>query len=192
MSSGDRCHLPARAKLFGERTDPGWFVLMVSPHAEVAVSAQVERLGAEACWFPTEVAWRVHPGRRRKVKYLRRIAPGYVFMLTDRKVAWHRLSDATSGRVRGVVGRNGVPRPVCEADMARMRCVPKQLEAAAKAAAEAERVSSPCMAEFRDGPLAGLVVDVSDVSSGIATLFSPLLGGAPVQAEAGSLRKLAS
>lgn len=194
----------ARRELFGEPAEPAWFILLVRPQAELPVCARLARLGAVESWFPTEVAWRrLRTGGREK--YWRRIAPGYVFLLTDAAVRWHLLAEATLGMVAGVVGVCGpggqlAPAPISTAEMLAMRQVPARLEALRRraeaerlAAARAHLVTGPGPAQITAGALAGFVVDVRSVHAGIARVVMEMLGGpTEVQVEVGSLRRCAA
>lgn len=190
--------------LFGAPCAPAWFVLLVRPQAELPVCARLARLGAVETWFPTEVAWRrLRTGGREK--YWRRIAPGYVFLLTDATLRWHLLAEATLGLVTGVVGLRGpggqlVPVSIPTAQMLAMRQVPARLEALRRraeaerlAAARAHLVTGPGPAQIAAGALAGFVVDVRSIHAGIAHVVMDLLGGpTEVQVDVGALRRCAA
>lgn len=184
LSIGDVLPAALRANLFGAPSAKAWFVLLVAPRSEIAVTAQLERLGAEACWFPTETGWRTRRGQRRKERYLRRVAPGYLFMQTGRQVAWHLMAEMTHGRVRGVLGHDGAP--LCVKDVARLdriRTTPKLLEG--------EGLRPGCDVELKSGPLAGFVFEIAAIEAGIATLFSPAFHASMVRAEVDALERLA-
>lgn len=184
--------------LFGDECRPEWFVLLVEPQAELSVSARLLRQGAADCWYPTEIGWRWRRGGRRKEKYLRRIAPGYVFLLANAQVAWHRMADATLGKVRHVAGIDGVPVPVPDREMAKMQQVPQHLEAL-KAKVEAE-LEAARLAELpveggravvRTGPFEGFVVDVLSIHAGIArAVLSGKAARAEVRMAAAEMKRL--
>ncbi len=184
LARGGVVPLGAAVDLFGKPCQPVWYVLLVRPQAEVAVTAQLEKLGARSCWFPTETGWRFRRGRRRKEKYLRLVAPGYVFLEADRKVAWHRMAELTLGRVRGVVGQGATPLHVRDvARLERIRRTPKLLRA--------EGIRPGSRVELRTGPLAGFVCDVAAVNRDIAALISPAFGAMRVEADVADLERLA-
>jgi len=168
-----------------------WYILLTAPQQEFAVSAWLTRSGAVECWLPTEEAWRRVRGPRRKVSYLRRLAPGYVFLAVDRAPLWHVIRDASLGRIRGVVCQDGEPLEVPEAALARMRRVPARI-AQIRERARQERIIRPGdRAVIATGPLAGWAVDVARLDRGIAHFVLPLLGGREASAPVEGLVKQA-
>lgn len=195
LRPGDRPAAASPRALFGRPCAPAWYVLLVAPQCEPAVTSLLLRLGAQDAWYPTEVAWRQRPHRAGKVRYLRRVAPGYVFVRVTRQPAWHLFREALLGMVRGVVGHDGLPLPIPESVLAEMRQVPARIESLRRQA-EAERLAreaaelaawhivAPCRAELRRGPFAGIVVEVETIHAGIARAILRLQGG-PVPMEVG-------
>ncbi|WP_428924983.1 transcription termination/antitermination protein NusG [Marinibacterium sp. SX1] len=164
---------------FGAPMAPCWFILLVPPQKEAGAAAWARRAGALETWFPTEKAWRFRGGkaaaRRNKVEYRRLIAPGYVFVLTDRVPAWDVIRQRSIGRVSGVVSRDGAACAIATDELANMAQVPQRLERMRRAEDERRRFARQAkhpvagqMARICEGPMSGFMVDVERVHAGIA------------------------
>lgn len=159
---------------------PRWYVLKVAALQEFVVQAWLKsHEGVLDAWLPTEKAWRNQSRcRRRKIPYKKRIAPGYVFVCVEREFAWDVLRQQSNGKVLGVVGRDGRPMPVPEAQMHAMKRLPKTIRKIYAQRAEASKIIPGIKARIKDdsGVMAGWIVDVSEVNGGIAKILVPLFG----------------
>lgn len=162
-----------RRPLDTEEVPEAWFLFTVPPQREGGAKAWFERIGAVEAWYPTQPAWRIEAGkRRRKVAYRRRIAPGYVFVLVDRRVNWDVLFDHAMGRVTGVVCRHGAPLPIGVDNLARMQDCPARLTGLQRAMRDRERAERLAnqprpgdRARVCTGLLSGRVVEIENVTS---------------------------
>lgn len=182
---------------FGWMCDPAWYILTTAPQREFAAQRWLEGQGADAVWFPTEVCHRQVGNRGRKVPFHRRIAPGYLFMLAARDIAWDVLFDQSLGRLTGVIGTSAGPKAIRPADLAEMRRVPvRLLELHAEAEERRRAALVPPVANARalvldPSPFAGFVVDVTSVSGPMASVLAMLFGrSTPVQIPVGQLQGL--
>lgn len=157
---------------------PEWYILRTVPQKEFAAQVWLQQFGIVA-WLPTEPRWRKVPtGRRNKVMYQHRIAPGYLFCHFHRCPNWDVIRDKGHGKISGVVSKGEWPLVIPDAAIARMRMVPEQIEIQRKRAMEARIIRPGDKAEITKGPLSGWVVDISRVHAGIAHFVVPLLGEA--------------
>ena len=170
-----------------------WYVLKVAALQEFVVQEWLKgEPGVLDAWLPTEKAWRNQAqGRRRRIPYRKKIAPGYVFVCVDHQIAWDVLRQQSNGKVLGVVGRDGRPMPVPEDQMRAMKRLPKTIQ---KIYAEQEAASAivpGVKARIKDdsGVMAGWVVDVSEVNGGIAKVLVPLFGGRSAKMDITCLEK---
>lgn len=174
---GQSIALSVSRQIFGEPTPARWYILKTAPQKEFAVEAWIKANGAVEAWLPTEKRWRKIPrGKRRKVEYQARLAPGYVFVCFDREPVWDVLIARANGKLFGVVGEGGWPVAIPESAMARMKLMPARIEVLRAQAREARMVRPGDKARILEGPLVGWVVDVSSVDAGIARIVVPLLG----------------
>lgn len=189
---GDRVgyHVPPRPA-FGAECEAAWYILAVASTREMAMCRLVEELGALQGWCPTEPVWRSRAYRPDPELVHMPIAPGYVFLLTGNVVDWRVLRDRSMGRIRGVIGRDGVPLPISPRVMAQMSAVPDRVLAQKRAAAEAARVRPGDQAVIGAGPFEGFVVDVEDLTGPIARVVVSLFGRmTEVQVEVGTLSRV--
>lgn len=157
--------------------DAAWYIFNTKPQQEIAASAWLVKNGALDAWFPHEIGWRkIARGRPRKIEYLRRIAPGYVFALLGNEPHWDVLFREARGKLTRVVSHNSVPMQIPESSIAQMQHVPRRIEEIREAARQARMIRPGDKAEITDGPLSGWVVDVTRIDAGIAHFVVPLLG----------------
>lgn len=170
----------------------GWFALRSRPNQMGSAVAFLLKNGVEA-WFPTKRIYQRHRFRTGQ-RIIRDVplAPGYVFAKFPGMPFWDRLFDAYPGKLYlgGVVGLDGVPKVIHEREMAEMAQLPTRLEEARTAQADARRVRQGDRATVVSGPFAGWVVDVADVTGGMADLVIPLLGARRVAASVESLERV--
>jgi transcription antitermination factor NusG len=173
---GDELPPAPQAVLQRGACEPVWFAFQTPPLAEVRAQAWLGARGVEA-WYPTEVAWRrLARGPRRRVKYLRTVVPRYVFARFVGQPQWAALRECRW--LSRVVGLEGRPLPISERTMAQMAAVPRRLEELRRREIEARTIRAGDRALVRSGPLAGWVVEVTEVHGGIARFVVPLLGAA--------------
>ncbi len=177
-------------KLLGDELAlPEWYILRTVPQREFAAQAWIQHFGVLA-WLPTEPRWRKAPrGRRDKVQYQHRIAPGYLFCHFHRSPNWDVIRDKGKGKVSGVVSEGEWPLVIPDEAIAKMRLVPEQIEIQRHKAMEARRIRPGDKAEIIDGPLAGWTVDVARIDAGIAHFVIPLLGETEATISVGSLER---
>lgn len=185
---------PARGFLGVPLDEPQWFILRTSPQKESAAAAKLAAHGVPETWYPTEPAWRRARGKRDRIPYERRIAPGYLFACFDREPVWHRVMDTLGRFVVGVVGIGDQPYAVPLATLRQMKQVPKRIEllreqeTAKEKAARLARLPQPgSLARLTQGPLAGFVIQVERIDRGIAAF---ILDGIRGTAEAESMERL--
>jgi transcription antitermination factor NusG len=158
-----------------------WYVLKTAQQREFEVCKWLEdEDGVLDAWLPTVKAYRKIPrGTRRKVAYKRKIAPGYVFVCVTRCIVWDVLYARANGKVIGVVGRDGRPLPVPEAQMRQMKMLPETIQKQYAQEQEARHVRPGDKARIMDGTgvMSDWIVDVVSVNGGIAKVFLPLFGG---------------
>ncbi|MEP2717319.1 transcription termination/antitermination NusG family protein [Pseudophaeobacter sp.] len=170
-----------------------WYILKVAALQEFVVQEWLrDEPGVVDAWLPTEKAWRNQPiGRRRRIPYKKKIAPGYVFVCVDRQIAWDVLRHQSNGKVLGVVGRDDKPMPVPEDQMRAMKKLPKTIQKIYAEQEAARAIVAGMKARIKDdcGVMAGWVVDVSEVNGGIAKVLVPLFGGRSAKLDAKFLEK---
>lgn len=194
LAEGSRAMMGAPLVAGDGKPDPRWYVLKVAAQREFDVKEWLKgEDGVLDAWLPTEKAWRILPrGKRRKAPYRKRIAPGYVFVCVSRVIAWDVLYQRANGKVIGVVGRDGEPLPVPEAQMRAMAKLPKTIKKLYAQKLEASRVRAGDKARIRGGTgaMCGWVVDVSEVNGGIAKVFLPLFGEREAEVSLESLERI--
>lgn len=153
--------------------EPRWFVLLPMPQCEAKVQAWLLVRGVES-WFPTEIGWRIKAHSHRKEKYVRRIAPGYLFARFEAAPNWPALFYSRH-KVR-VVSIGDVPAPITDETMAQMQEVPHRLAEMKHRAAEARIIRPHDKARITKGAFEGWTVDVSQVNGGIAKYVVSLFG----------------
>jgi transcription antitermination factor NusG len=174
---GQTIALGVSRQIFGEPTPARWYILKTAPQKEFHVVGWIKANGAVEAWLPTETRWRkITRGKRRKVEYQARLAPGYVFVCFDREPVWDVLFAQANGKLFGVVGEGGRPVAIPENAMARMKHMPKRIEVLREQARQERMVQPGDKARITKGPLVGWIVDVSRVDAGIAKIVVPLLG----------------
>lgn len=164
--------------------DPVWFVMQTMPQGEVKAKAWLSTYGVES-WFPTETAWRQVRGQQRKEKYERRIIPGYLFSRFEHEPNWPTIRHSKH-KLR-VVGVNGSPISVTDEAMSDMQSIPERLREMKQMAIAAKIIKPGDRARIRDGYMRDWVVDVSEVSNGIAKFVLP--GGMEAKIEVDRLDK---
>ncbi len=194
-----------RRRVFGADCDPQWFILCTAPQMELPLTAWLTRNGAHECWHPTEVAWRPSPRRDgRKVKYLRRIVPGYLFAHFDRTPNWDVMIREARGKLTRVVSRDGEPLAIPDRVIMAMAQVPESLNAirerekAARERKKAARTIGKAARTIHVGDRATLdpgsalawTVEITAIHQGIAHFVIPLLGGREAKAPIDRLHKL--
>lgn len=165
-----------------EYAEPQWFILRSISQKEKAAAAKLDCLGVLETWYPAEVGWRVHRNAKRdRVEYEKLIAPGYLFALFDCEPLWHRLFAQTKGILTGVVGVDDRPYAVPQHVLARMQQVPNRIQMLRqeedmrdKAHRLARQPIVGQQARLTQGPLAGMVVDISRIDRGLAAF---IIGG---------------
>ncbi|MBU3262076.1 hypothetical protein KPG71_18805 [Roseovarius sp. PS-C2] len=184
----------SKRAMFAEPLDrPVWNILRCAPQKELAAIAWLRVKGVEGAFCPTEECWRRLPsGPRRKVKYDRPVAPGYVFALFERRPVWHHLFEASRGKLTKVITLGGEPLDVPESKIMDMKRVPGRIEALRRKAKERAIIRKGDRVEVTDGPLAGWSVDVSRIDAGLAWFVVPLLGEREVSVPVDRVRKLGS
>jgi len=194
---GQRIDDDAWQAMFGKRgiwikdADPQWYIFVTAPQRELQAEAWLRRNGVHECWFPTEPRWRRIPrGMVRKVRYMAPIVPRYLFVMIDKEPNWDVLFDRARGKLTGVVSRDGVPMPICEADMLKMRHVPVTLEAIREKRRLASMIREGDRVEVMSGPLEGWMVDVSRIHAGMARIIIPMLGLDEVDVPIDRLRRV--
>ena len=186
---GDVVPLDFARRPFDEPVPPERFIFTVPPRNEESARCWVQRVGAPDAWYPTKKDFRILPrGHRRKVPYQRRVAPGYVFVLIDRRPVWDVLFQHAMGRLSGVICQSGVPLALTHDDMVRMDQVPLRLQAMRRERLEWERqdrlenrpaVAGGC-ARICEGLMAGRVVAVESIRNDMVQwVCGPLRGSAP-------------
>jgi transcription antitermination factor NusG len=166
---------PGRQPLGPPLLEPEWYILKSPPQQEARARLLLENLGVPEVWMPTEKAFRTVRGKRGKVEFQKRIAPGYLFAQFDRDPVWDRLFAIARGRLSGVVGVDGVPRVITEAEMWAMEQAPERIEEERRRVLEqaeldrlARRPAPGTRATLLGGPMAGYVVDVTEIHRGLA------------------------
>lgn len=131
--------------------------------------------GVEA-WYPTVTKWRHRP--RAKIKRVEQEYPAitrYIFAsYTDGEADFSALRACK--HLRGVVGIAGTPVAISDAEIGRMKQLPARLAAMQQAEADRLRINPGDKAQIIGGAMDGWVVDVADVSNGLARFIVPLLG----------------
>ena len=183
MTHVDPKHLiPASpASLWGDPIPPSWFIVQCEPGREAKGRAFGIDMGAEDCWFPTAKEWipNPKPGGKRKVKRWRTLAPGYLFLCVDREPKWRQWFDHPVSTLKRVMtystrieGRMvAVPYALSNDDLARMRDVPKALEALQEARRKAEAIEPGVRARLVDHPLGDYAMDVESVRGDVVEFF---------------------
>jgi transcription antitermination factor NusG len=157
----------------GHDIPPTWFALEVPTQGERAAADWLEARGVEA-WFPTETVTRKAPRTRRTVVYDRPIISRFVFCLFTGEPQWDVLF--ASRRVTGFIGAGGQPRPITEAEMARMAHVSGLIADAQRLAAEVRMIRPGDVVMIGDGAMKGWTVTVSAMEGAIARFVVPILG----------------
>lgn len=178
-------------KVLGAPCDPVWYVLICAPGRDEAARRWLLRRGFAEAWFPVREVWRKLPQHRKARPVPVRVAPGYVFVLTDRAIQWDVLWDQSCGRLRAVIGTMDGPMPIAPKAIAEMRQVPKLLDDLHRQAEEARRVVVGCRARIAAGPFEGHVVAVTELEDGMAPVLITLFGRTlQIEASIDSLERL--
>lgn len=168
--------------------DPRWFVLLPMPQCEAKVQAWLQVRGVES-WYPTEVGWRMKAHSHRKEKFIRRIAPGYLFARFEAHPNWPALFHSRH-KLR-VVGVSDRPAAITDDTMAEMQELPHRLAEMRTRAIEAKTVRPGDRARVTHGAFEGWTVDVSQVNAGIARFVVGLFGAdREMEIEVARLEKL--
>ena len=183
---GQTFRQPERQTITGQPVSPRWFALLTMPQGEAKAQAWLAVHGVES-WYPTEVAWRIIPRAKRKQKYLKRIAPGYLFARFEAEPNWPAIR--YSRHKLRVVSIDGNPAPISDATMAEMQAIPDRLAEIKQRAIEARTIRPGDRATIRDGFMAGWAVDVSEIHDGIAQFIVPILGETVVKIPVARLAK---
>lgn len=172
---GEVYPLTTRGAWKAEAITPLWYILKAKPQKDPNARAWLKAQGVEV-WYPTETRWRVVPrGKRKKVPYEARIAPGYLFAMFEHRPVWHVLFDQCCF-LSAVVCQDGVPLPIPESILSEMQDVPQRLREMHEARAAARIIKPGDKAMVKDGPFEGWQVDVTAISGGVASFLLPLLG----------------
>lgn len=163
-----------------------WFGFVTAPQSEAKARAWLRRRGVVA-WYPTERIWRVRSARRVKVPRYRVVVPRYVFARFAGEPRWHLVRACPW--LHRVIGFGDRPLPISDATMGRMAEVPRVLREIRRREEEARRVAPGDSARIVDGPLAGWVVDVSEVRAGVARFLAPGPAGLPGEISVARLEK---
>lgn len=162
---------------FAEDQPPEWYILKVAPQQELPLSAWLARQGIAEVWYPTEVAWKA--SRRpdgRKIKYLKPLVPGYLFVNLNRRPIWDVLMDRTKGKMTGVFSQDGWPIVIPEAAIMQMAQVPQRLAFIRDQDAEARKLHVGDSGRFDLGGVAWQL-DVKRLDAAIAYFVMPFFGG---------------
>lgn len=164
-----------------------WFGFVTAPQSEAKARAWLRRRGVVA-WYPVERIWRDFGGvRRRKVRCERIVVPRYVFARFAGEPRWHLVRECPW--LHRVIGFGDRPRPISDATMGRMAEVPRVLREIRRREEEARRIAPGDSARIVDGPLAGWVVDVSEVRAGVARFLAPGSAALPGEISVARLEK---
>lgn len=183
---GDTFQPSPRQTITGWPASPRWFALLTMPQGEAKAQAWLAVHNVES-WYPTETAWRIIPRSKRKQKYLKRIAPGYLFARFEAEPNWPAIRHSRH-KLR-VVSCNGSPAPISDATMAEMQTIPTRLAEIKQAQVIARTIRPGDKAIIRDGFMAGWAVDVSEIHAGIAQFIVPILGETVVKIPVARLAK---
>ena len=165
---------------------PVWFAFTTPPQQESPAQAWLTKQGVEA-WFPTETAWRIMArGKKRKVEYQRRVAPGYIFARFTGWPQWDVLK--ASRHISGVIGHGDRPVVIPEAAIAAMAQVPSRIADRRAAAFLAAQINPGDRAEITSGAMVDWIVNVVEVNNGVARF---MLGGMAIDVDMARLVKRA-
>lgn len=167
-----------------------WLCFMTATGEERQARDWFEAQGVEA-WYPTVTKWRHRPRAKiKRVEYEYPAITRYIFAsYIDGGADFSALRACK--HLRGVVGIAGTPVAISDAEMARMQQLPARLAAQQQADADRLRINPGDKAQIIGGAMDGWVVDVADVSNGLARFMVPLLGERLTDMPVGRLVKVA-
>lgn len=187
---GDAVDLGASRGIWAADWEPAWFIFTVPPRGELPASAWLARNGVAETWWPTETVLARHrfrPGET--IPREKPICPGYLFTVLTQAPRWHVLFEKSRGKLLKVVSHNGTPLPIPESEMAKMKHLPKRLEAIRAEEMQKRTIHARDKVEVSVGGVQWQVT-VDRIDAGIAHFVIPLLGGREVKAPVETLRKV--
>lgn len=163
-----------RAKAKNEERDFRWFAIRVAPQREFAVEAMLRRQGIKV-FLPTEVKFRktIKKGRRVSVPVT---YPSFVRYLFVRKpFSWLHLM--AERHITGVVGFEGVPAPIADAEIERLRSDSTSTVPHRHSVNPHRALRTGEMAEICEGVFSGQIVKIEGLHGRKAKVFLNLFGG---------------
>ena len=171
------------AIIAGPPIKPVWYCLLVPPQKERATREHLRANGVYAFYPSREKRWTV------RGKTFRRELPevsGYVFAKFDKAPQWHILKERRR-LITGVMG-GSYPYPIPVDVIRHLQGLTVEAQKLEEARRELMRIREGDRAKIVEGPFAGFVVDVREVSNGEAVVNLPLTGR--VKASIGTLEKV--
>lgn len=185
MKVGDKFDLDGSARIQAGETLPTWYALRTPPQKEKAAREFLRKRGVHA-FYPDEERTRIVNGRKRT--YTAPIVSGYVFARFTGLPLWHVL------RARpffsGVVSMNGVPFALPRPTIRRLQGFTIEMEERRREMREMREMARKALepkvgdiARITDGPLAGFLVEVTELTGGVARYLLPgsIKGEAPIR-----------
>lgn len=159
-----------------------WYALRTSPQKELALAGShdakgewvagiLERKGYEV-FTPIETRWQrqFRKGKRRPVS--RPMLPGYIFVAGP--VDWPSL--LSENYITGVIGRDGMPWPISDFDMQRLRSMADSATPHRRSVNQRRTLHEGDKVEVIRGPYSGMVSEVKGLSGRKAKILLMLFG----------------
>lgn len=149
-----------------------WYALRTAPQREFAVEAMLRIKGYEV-FLPTETKVRRQQGRNgKRVTVTYPMFVRYIFV--GGKFSWLHLM--AERHVSGVVGFDGTPSPISDAEISRMRAMSGSNVPHRHSVNPHRALRTGELAEITSGPFAGQVVKIEGLHGQKAKIFMNLFG----------------
>ncbi len=161
LEPGDPWPFASSRGLTGAPMAPKWFALITAPQREKRASDRLRNAGVEVR-YPTVERTRHIRGQKRK--FIHPMISQIIYARFRYAPQWDVMKERRL--ITGVFARDGQPIELSQDDIARVMGLPTEAERLEAARIEAMRPRVGEKAEILDGPLAGLMVDVTRVEFG--------------------------
>lgn len=149
-----------------------WYAIRTAPQREFAVEAMLHRKGYEV-FLPIEVKTKLITRPRRSVKEVR-YAMFIRYLFVGGRFSWLQL--LSENHVSGVVGFDGRPAGIPDAEIARLRSMSGSAIPHKWSVNPHRAVKTGDLAEISTGPFAGQIVKVEGLHGKKARIFLNLFG----------------
>ena len=177
-------HEPPRGIVAGPETAPVWHALIVPPQKELAVRKYLRARDIYA-FFPSET--KVRHDRGKRIERERPIVARHVYAQFRQAPQWDVMK-RRERLITGVYCNGAIPVVIPSEVIRHLQGLTVEAQRLKEARAEMLRVRAGDRATIAEGPLAGFMVDVTEVKGGVA--WFEFLTGARASADLRSLERI--